>query len=251
MRTVSGKLELTVAGGREVWFAESHHMVLKAWAAHRKGRDAPPHLITFDFHTDLRKAFTADCCSGWDWKSIPGPEDGYAHMKPLVAELATLDEAKVKEMIGRLTYEEHIDAAQRAGIVDAAILCLSERPGIDPEPELRQFAVWIDTWERSDADAALEPGFLAGLVDTVREVTGKGIEELDYILDVDLDYFRTAKAIAPDDPSMFRTLIRHAGLITVALEPECVIGGRFPGETIDAQGLFSDLLGHVAAAGAP
>jgi len=42
-----------------------------------------------------------------------------------------------------------------------------------------------------------------------------------YILDIDLDFFHTQKALNPDDPSVFYKLIRDACAITIATEEEC------------------------------
>lgn len=248
-RYVIGDLERRLVAGKPVFVAESHQMVLEGWAEVRRGMSETPHLVTLDFHTDLRKAFTLDCFNAYDAGEIdvfPGPEEALAHMAPLVERLAGLDPAEVKELVGRLTFEEHIDAAQRAGIVDHVFLGLSDRPGIPPEG--KQHAVWKRTDERAEADTVLEPAFLGELVAKLEEVAGRPLEETVYILDVDLDYFRTAKAIRPDDPSVFRRLVRHAKAVTVALEPECVKDGRLPKEKITAKSLLADLLGHIEAA---
>jgi len=56
------------------------------------------------------------------------------------------------------------------------------------------------------------------------------IKSIPYVLDIDLDYFRTIKSLTPDDPSAFHDLIRRAVAITIATEPDYVHdlnGGRF------------------------
>lgn len=248
-RYVLGEMERCDVGGKTVYIAESHHMVLEAWAELRRNRPAPPHVVTLDYHTDLRKAFTGDCLRTFDEsesQDFPDAEEAYAHMGPLVSRLATLDPAEVKAMIDRLTFEEHIDAAQRACIIDHVFLCLSSRPGIPPDS--RQHAVWKETYARPEADTVLEPGFLGKLVGEVEKTVGQPLEALPYILDIDLDFFRTAKAIQPEDPSVFHRLIRHAQIITVALEPNCVKDCRLPREKITSERLLDELTKQIEVA---
>lgn len=66
-----------------------------------------------------------------------------------------------------------------------------------------------------------------------------------YILDIDLDYFRTEKSIAPENTQTFYELIRNAEIITVALEPKFVALERLSGEKITSNFLLSCLLEHI------
>lgn len=45
---------------------------------------------------------------------------------------------------------------------------------------------------------------------------GKSLEQTAYISDIDLDVFRTRRAVMPDDPRPFRRLIAGAKAITIA-----------------------------------
>lgn len=69
-----------------------------------------------------------------------------------------------------------------------------------------------------------------------------------YVLDVDLDYFHTRKAIAPDDPLIFLWLVRNAVAVTIATEPGC-IKCRREGETLDSEYLLFHLKTLIELAG--
>lgn len=73
-------------------------------------------------------------------------------------------------------------------------------------------------------------------------------ETAPYILDVDLDYFHSERAINPDDSATFYRLVRNAIAVTVALEPECVEELRCKGSTITSTSLLARLKEHIAAA---
>jgi hypothetical protein len=74
------------------------------------------------------------------------------------------------------------------------------------------------------------------------------LEDMPYILDIDLDAFHCRKAINPDDPSTFYRLIRNSTMITIATEAECVEELKFEGETIDVDMLLARLLEHIETA---
>jgi hypothetical protein len=69
-----------------------------------------------------------------------------------------------------------------------------------------------------------------------------------YILDIDLDYFHSAKSIAPNDAQMFYNLIRRAVAITIATEPHYVEACKLAGETITSDYLLGKLKAHIAKA---
>lgn len=101
-------------------------------------------------------------------------------------------------------------------------------------------------------DAALEKSYLdikleiANLMGASIGLTN--ILQEQYILDIDLDYFRTAKSINPNDPSTFYELIRRATAITIALEPDFVLMEKIQGEAITSDVLFPQLMKHIESA---
>jgi hypothetical protein len=66
-----------------------------------------------------------------------------------------------------------------------------------------------------------------------------------FILDIDLDYFHSKRAIRPLNSTYFHQLIRKSLAITIATEPNCVMSNRLRGETITSEELKDDLLGHI------
>lgn len=239
-------MQKVVEGGRTIHYAKSHHHVLKAWAWHRRlDRSGPaPTLLTLDHHTDLRPAFG----SAWSVAKPdedPTPSVIAAFAKPCIAQLSGLKAKDVEMLVSELRYDEHIDAAQQAGIVGDVFLYQS---GSGDDPSKGRHIVKIDGWDKAAMDNALEPAELGRFTAEVAAKTGKPLTDLHYILDVDLDFFSTESSIKPADASLWHALIRNASLITVALEPGCVRSCRQPDERITASSLFTELRRHMSTA---
>lgn len=83
-----------------------------------------------------------------------------------------------------------------------------------------------DACYRYAADRAIESAMLRSLIDTANNMAHfAGIEDITrapYVLDIDLDYFKTIRSLSPDDASVFHGLIRNAVAITIATEPNYV-----------------------------
>lgn len=104
-------------------------------------------------------------------------------------------------------------------------------------------------FDRPYLDSAIESHFIRERLDRIGEI-GRSIGlptllERPYILDIDLDYFATTKAVHPSDPTEFHKLIRGACSITIAREPSCVADCRLDGETIDASSLERTIKQHI------
>lgn len=113
---------------------------------------------------------------------------------------------------------------------------------------------WLesDDDDRSYLDAAVESRFLEErleLIDRICTTGGvPGLFELPFILDIDLDYFNTRKAIAPDDAQVFHKIIRNAAAITIARETRCVEICQLEGEQLSSAYLEQKVKEHIAAA---
>jgi len=286
--------------GKEVFVFEEHHYALIPWAALRKRLRVRPRLITFDYHTDTRPAFVgfATQRDPSKWKQIAKTE---------VAAIDFSVDATVERAVSRLRYDEHIDAACRAGILDIAFVVataangqivsneqkaldnsserfaevsvngkkrrvrLAGRPLAKPPytykipskrivvlprasiPEDEEYS--IEGLDRAYRNAALESFFIADrieLVDSICSTAGKKtLFQRPYILDVDLDYFNTKKAIAPKDAAVFQGLIRGASIITIALESSCVASLQLPNEGLTSTFLKDELIRLIESALAP
>ena len=64
----------------------------------------------------------------------------------------------------------------------------------------------------------------------------------NYILDIDLDFFRTAKSVNPNNKEVFYHLIRQSKIITIATEPGYIEKG------ITADYLLNKILYHIEEA---
>lgn len=168
-----------------------------------------------------------------------------AFAKHRIALLKGLKAKGVTTLVSELRHDEHIDAAQQAGIIGDVFLYQS---GSGDPPSKGRHIVEIDGWDKAAMDSALEPAELGRFVAEVATRTGKSLTDLHYILDVDLDFFSTESSIKPTDASLWHALIRNASLITVALEPGCVRSCRQPDERITASSLFTELRRHVSTA---
>ncbi len=82
-----------------------------------------------------------------------------------------------------------------------------------------------DCCDKRESNQVIETVYLSARLARAQEMASSiGVPELQaepYILDIDLDYFHTSKALNPDDAATFHSLIRNAVAITIATEPEC------------------------------
>ncbi len=69
-----------------------------------------------------------------------------------------------------------------------------------------------------------------------------------YIIDIDLDYFHTCKAVLPEDTNAFYELIRGAGLITIATERSFIDEWRELDSNLNVEFLLEQLRVHIKAA---
>jgi hypothetical protein len=74
------------------------------------------------------------------------------------------------------------------------------------------------------------------------------VEETEYILDIDLDYFHSEKSISPDDTRTIYRLIRNAKAITIARESQCVEDLKIEDSSITSESLLDSMLKHIRQA---
>jgi hypothetical protein len=238
--------------GRDVFVVDAHHEVLAAWSDVRARLGFPPHLVSFDSRTDSHRAFIRHL--GLSWDSPESVQSG----EPLVRKVRFDDPTSISHAIGKLAHDEHIDCAHRAGIVDRVFIFLGAGPDGVHLPETRVFFDHClptctkmphdDECFRLLADNVLEPVLLLPRIEVVNADLGAPLEDVAYIMDIDLDVFRTRRAATTDDPSLFRRLLHHATAITIAREPGCVEDLRLEGEDITSDELEALMLDHIQRA---
>jgi hypothetical protein len=98
----------------------------------------------------------------------------------------------------------------------------------------------------------LESSYLSDQMGWAQEMAScVGMPELEkcpYILDIDLDYFHTSKAYAPDNPATFHRLIQNALAISIAKEEGCTSNLWIGTESVEVATVLDRVYGHIDAA---
>ena len=273
-------MEYTVKmiGGKAVYIVDEHHQALMPWAIERRKTTRPFVLLTFDYHTDTRPAFLhyAFSASGQDKRNAA------ILRREMSSAAAYGDDDSLAETVKKLSNDEHIDYAIEAGIIKKVFVfsfegnttwSVQERqywedespqgvmkrmklpPPLPPytyeEPENGIFIINTGGSVIKSANRILESGFLMDkFAAAATMAAGSGINcltECPFVLDIDLDYFTTAKSIQPDDASFFYNLVKKAQFITIAKEPDFVIRHRLEND-LDSDYLLDELLRHIGQA---
>jgi hypothetical protein len=255
--------EKTTIGGKDVYVVESHHHVLQSWAEIRRSLTAAPVLLTLDHHTDTedpfhRHRFAATC-------NFPQPPDVAAMEAMLPGMIANLrydDEASVMHAIDKLHNDEHVWTAIRARIVSRGfVIHLSSGTNREPSVLYETGSICaIGCMKASHDDECtslrsaqvLESVYLDQKLKALNTMAAKdgvpAVEAEPYVLDIDLDYFHSERAIEPDDPNTFYRLVRNAVAVTIATEPTWVKNCRDKGSNVTGESLLEGMKRHLKAA---
>lgn len=200
---------------------DSHHKVLKAWASYRARLNKAPRLITFDHHTDTSPPFRT-----FIKKNYSNNQNDQI-FENLQSQLLNQIDFKVPETvhqaIEKLNNDEHIVAAIKTDIISSAFVIAHNAAdtGLDVYEKHKIACRTVHSH-----DSILESTEISqNLAEFNRILKVNGacpLEAEPYILDIDLDCFNTFESIEPKDSLAFEKLIKNAGLITVATEPEYV-----------------------------
>lgn len=250
-------------GGKAIYIVQSHHHVLQSWAEIRRGLAAAPALLTLDHHTDtyqpfLRHRFHATPGTLGDDKE----ERMDALLPGLMAELRYEDEESVLQAITKLSNDEHVRTAIMAGIVSRGfVVNHSDSDYSDPGILYVTSSICAVGCEKLPHDDACRPVRSGQVLESVyldhelgelnAMAAAEGLEfneEEPYVLDIDLDYFHSEKAIEPDDPATFYRLVRNAVAVTIATEPEYVKLCRDEGSSVSGESLLQRMKQHLQAA---
>ena len=114
-------------GGKSVVLFEKHHFALLPWRDWASTQPAPPRLLSLDYHTDSHPAFLHYGCAATGNLGRSAAEERCSAVR--LAKLDRNDPASVEAAVDDLRYDEHIDAALQAGILDVAFLISREQHG--------------------------------------------------------------------------------------------------------------------------
>jgi hypothetical protein len=242
--------------GKPIYIFESHNAALEAWADIKTNHDEELLLVTLDHHTDTHEAFV-----GYAHRANNNNPDGVDPiMEERLARVSWRDKKTVIDAVADLKNDEQIDAALKLGLFSLAFCINNEHRNTDSEGRaiVSNKSIYLigkecesDCDEKLHAEEVIESLLLGRLIDRANSLAlTAGIEDVTqvpYVLDIDLDYFRTQSSLSPTDDRVFRTLIRNAVGITIATEPSYVRFGRLDGKLTSDYAL-GRVLEHIARA---
>lgn len=256
--TVASQIQWGTVNGKSIAIFEHHHHALIPWRRWHEGVGRV-RLITIDHHCDTQEAFQF---SAFDGRKIDPSKQA-----ALLAAIDPMDEKTIEWSVPNLRHDEHIEAAIRSGILDAAFIVHEQNArsvksieetafwdkvntltGIEqiihireaPRPELpmtyampghRMVAIdptyylrgteLVDPWPQLAIESEHLEDRLATFEQILRSAGEAPLEGNPYILDVDMDAFRTYGSLQPRDATTFHRLIKGAVGITIAREQDC------------------------------
>ncbi|HEY4301454.1 MAG TPA: UPF0489 family protein [Candidatus Didemnitutus sp.] len=233
-------------GGKQVYVFDDHSVAILPWAEIRRERAAPV-LLTLDYHADTCAAFNRYAWTQYNDLDQEGRRD--ALRDELLQSMDYRDPDTLLKVLPHLDHEEHIWAARFTGMISAALVVwargaapdwsheyrdhlngrlrvMPARPHHFARPHAEIFHLNVNDYVDDNPDQVIETPFLEGVVaeadDMLASIDQNRLLTADYILDIDLDYFRRHRALAPVQPETFRKLLRNAVAITIAREPRWV-----------------------------
>lgn len=189
-----------VIGGKTVFLVEDHHHALLPWREIRNELGVPPHILTLDHHTDTLPAFS-------HWNEV----NGGCHPVRI----------SVEEALPDLRHDEHFDFAVRNNIIRSATIFSHVNFSQHVNPAL----TIVHEPPRDEALKTLEAYYARVLESDFLQQNLKQAPlppGVPYVLDIDLDCFKGGASVAPEDPAVFRDLIRNAAAITICRERDWV-----------------------------
>lgn len=208
---------------KEVFICENHNEVLPFWSKFKKYK---PYLISFDHHTDLHCAFQGKI-NGIGSKYKPETQDEFLKIQQEL--LLQLEENNFSN-ISELKNDEHIDAAIKLEFFEKALIYSFDSYWnrkdrvwtIDFEEDYQNQKIIVNSICVKENDNLIETSKLEPCFNIFDEYIDKDLWQNNYILDIDLDFFKTKKSIAPQDGSFFKSLIDNALGISIAKESRFV-----------------------------
>jgi len=273
-----GDCEKVEIPGKDIYVFGDHATALLPWTEISRYLGQRPILLTLDNHTDIHKAFSRHVSYQHTTSNNESELVRQSHCSAIRCDDFKTIESAIKE----LENDEQIDAAIKTAIIDFALVIhhaweratasieekayREQMSDIDylldsrrekhapPKPpftyEIPASRIFLST-PLDDFDACLEsPRLVQNLTELKQMVTTSGLGWIDdkpYILDIDLDFFRSKKSIAPLDTSEFYKLLRNAAAITIALEPLYVERNRDDPD-LDSEYLFEKIKEHIQKA---
>ncbi len=191
-----------------------HHQVIFAWAEYRRTLKSAPLVLTLDHHADTLPAFGRLATNEFIRKQWIQDTD--------FRRKDTLDTA-----IDRLHHDEHLDFALETGIISQSLVIshssrfatTNSRIIVTSDNSWPDINLLLNDADRFRplADQVFEEEWLHA---RLSELSFDPELDPGFILDLDLDYVLTEKALRPNRPRLLRKLIRYCGLVTISRETD-------------------------------
>ncbi|MCU0349352.1 MAG: UPF0489 family protein [Flavobacterium sp.] len=211
-------IELEI-NGKRVFISEQHHHVLKFWS---KFKEQKPYLLTFDHHTDLHRAFQGELNRISLHTKFTSQVDWDIAQNKLLIELIENNFTSINE----LKHDEHIDAALKLGFINKALVysydSYRNRPDrvycINGNENYANQLVINNPRNYDNNNEVISSKELTANFKLFNLCIPQENWINNFILDIDLDFFKTCKSIKPNDISFFKMLIEKSIAISIAKE---------------------------------
>ena len=225
---MNSKVDKIEIKGKDIYIFEKHHYALYPWIKLRREKNLPMSLLTLDHHTDTRSPFNQASLD------LTTHTKNYEIPIKFLSEINPNDENSLDNVIGSLKNDEHIKTAIAKNIIKKAFIISFNDESDIYQDMLKEGENSIYVASNSESkklyngqfdDYVLQEDFLKEKFIQFRNIDSSVIDndgfKTCYILDIDLDYFHTFKAINKSS-NLFDKLIRDAEIITIATEPKYV-----------------------------
>jgi hypothetical protein len=211
--------------GKACYVFENHATAIVPWAELTSDYSDPIDLITLDHHTDTNPSYLRSF-----FRQVGRDMDKMEAMR--CEKIAGLDRncmASMEASLEGLYHDEHIDLAIRLGMFKTAYVIQHSHHELLPEWEEHSMVVWpteIDLRTVSQDEArtymnlALEDDFLQAQLQQLP--SDFSLEKSPYILDIDLDYFKSRRSLLPEHRDVIKALVDHSIGVSIAMESEWV-----------------------------
>lgn len=217
-------LEIRSIQGKKIYLVDRHNYVFPIWASfiHNNGGH-PRKLVTFDYHTDTRKAFCSYMSRVGKQRDIYTSEE-LEKIREERIRLINID--SIDSLISAaddLNNDEHIRLAYELGIISEYHVINCSATYCDENGYYYKNDLCYDTCpKRLGCKHECPPEFnqykVSRLENIYLEDVNFNIPQGPIILDFDLDYFPCRSSFLPRNSSIISSIIKAADIITIARE---------------------------------
>jgi hypothetical protein len=184
--------------GKDCYIVAEHHQVLFAWQKFFDENNITPAVVTLDHHTDTLPSFSK--------------------IRAEISDFSFPSNLKIDEAINLLQHDEHIDYALRKNLIKQSIIVAHTQSSKIAHEKITLLSDGFLTDDIPLNSPALRGYFDHALEDDFLTQFQQYFPPEPYILDIDLDYFKTKQSLEPENYSIFKKLAKNAEIITLSRE---------------------------------